>query len=256
MNSNQTKKIIEYDSPIIFENVSFTYEERNIKALDSISLVIEPTKVTALVGQTGSGKTTLMNMLLRFINPSQGIIKFGNQNLLEINEDEWRKNIAWIPQNPHLFNKTILENIKLSKDEATIQEVIEAASKSKIHKLISSLPNQFDTLVSEAGENFSGGEIQRIALARAYLRNAPIILVDEPTANLDPIIEEEIMNDMFDLFKGKTVLIIAHRLNTIIKADKIIVLKNGGVDAIGNHSELLGKSLYYKNLFEQIGVTE
>jgi len=256
MNSNQTKKIIEYDSPIIFDNVSFTYEERNIKALDSISLVIEPKKVTALVGQTGSGKTTLMNMLLRFINPSQGIIKFGNQNLLEINEDEWRKNIAWIPQNPHLFNKTILENIKLSKDEATIQEVIEAASKSKIHKLISSLPNQYDTLVSEAGENFSGGEIQRIALARAYLRNAPIILVDEPTANLDPIIEEEIMNDMFDLFKGKTVLIIAHRLNTIIKADKIIVLKNGRVDAIGNHSELLGKSLYYKNLFEQIGVTE
>lgn len=251
MNSNQTKKIIEYDSPIIFENVSFTYEERNIKALDSISLIIEPKKVTALVGQTGSGKTTLMNMLLRFINPSQGIIKFGNQNLLEIDEDEWRKNIAWIPQNPHLFNKTILENIKLSKDGATIQEVIEAASKSKIHKLISSLPNQYDTLVSEAGENFSGGEIQRIALARAYLRNAPIILVDEPTANLDPIIEEEIMNDMFDLFKGKTVLIIAHRLNTIIKADKIIVLKNGGVDAIGNHSELLDKSLYYKNLFEQ-----
>lgn len=251
MNSNQTKKIIEYDSPIIYENVSFTYEERNIKALDSISLVIEPKKITALVGQTGSGKTTLMNMLLRFINPSQGIIKFGNQNLLEINEDEWRKNIAWIPQNPHLFNKTILENIKLSKDEATIQEVIEAASKSKIHKLISSLPNQYDTLVSEAGENFSGGEIQRIALARAYLRNAPIILVDEPTANLDPIIEEEIMNDMFEMFKGKTVLIIAHRLNTIIKADKIIVLKNGGVDAIGNHSELLDKSLYYKNLFEQ-----
>ena len=250
-NSNQTKKIIEYDSPIVFENVSFTYEERNIKALDSISLVIEPKKVTALVGQTGSGKTTLMNMLLRFINPAQGMIKFGNQNLFEINEDEWRKNIAWIPQSPHLFNKTILENIKLSNDDATIQGIIEAASKSKIHKLISSLPKQYDTLVSEAGDNFSGGEIQRIALARAYLRNAPIILVDEPTANLDPIIEEEIMNDMFDLFKGKTVLIIAHRLNTIIKTDKIIVMKNGRVDAIGNHSELLDKSLYYKNLFEQ-----
>lgn len=251
MNSNQTKKIIEYDSPIFFKNVSFTYEERNIKALNSIFLVIEPKKVTALVGQTGSGKTTLMNMLLRFINPSQGIVKFGHQNLLEINEDEWRKNIAWIPQNPHLFNKTILENIKLSKDDATIQEVIDAANKSKIHNLISSLPNQYDTLVNEAGENFSGGEIQRIALARAYLRNAPIILVDEPTANLDPIIEEEIMNDMFDLFKEKTVLIIAHRLNTIIKADKIIVMKNGRVEAIGNHSELLEKSLYYKKLFEQ-----
>ena len=256
MNSHLTKKMNEYDSPLIFENVSFTYEERNIKALNLISLVIEPKKVIAVVGQTGSGKTTLMNMLLRFINPLQGIIKFGNQNLLEINEDEWRKNIAWIPQSPHLFNKTILENIKLSKDDATIQEVIEAASKSKIHKLISSLPNHYDTLISEAGENFSGGEIQRIALARAYLRNAKIILVDEPTANLDPIIEEEIMNDMFELFKGKTVLIIAHRLNTIIKADKIIVMKNGRVDAIGNHLELLDKSLYYKNLFEQIGMTE
>ncbi|MGQ9644083.1 MAG: thiol reductant ABC exporter subunit CydD [Ignavibacterium sp.] len=256
MKSNQIKGVFEYDLPIIFENVSFTYEERNIKALDSISVVIEPKKVTALVGQTGSGKTTLMSMLLRFISPSQGIIKLGDQNLLEIYEDEWRKNIAWIPQSPHIFNKTILENIKLSKDEATIQEVIEAASKSKIHKLISSLPHQYDTLVSEAGENFSGGEIQRIALARAYLRNAKIILVDEPTANLDPIIEEEIMNDMFDLFKGKTVLIIAHRLNTIIKADKIIVMKNGKIDAIGNHSELLHKSMYYKNLFEQIGMTE
>lgn len=255
MNSNQTKKVDVFNSPIIFENVSFTYEERKIKTLDRISVVFQPRKLTAIVGQTGSGKTTLMNLLLRFINPSEGIIKFGNHNLLEINKDEWRKNISWIPQNPHLFNKTILENIKLSNDDATIEDVIEAASKSKIHKLISSLPNKYDTLISEAGENFSGGEIQRIALARAYLRNTPIILIDEPTANLDPIVEEEIMNDLFELFKEKTVLIIAHRLNTIIKADNIIVLKNGKVDSIGNHLELINKSLYYKNLFKQVETT-
>lgn len=253
INSNPTKKIVEYDSPIIFKNVSFTYEERNIKALNSISLVIEPNKVTALVGHTGSGKTTLMNMLLRFVNPNEGIIKIGEINLQEADSDEWRRNISWIPQNPHLFNKTIFENIRLSKDGATIQEVIDSAEKAKIHKLISSLPNQYETLVSEAGDNFSGGEIQRIAIARAYLRNAPIILVDEPTANLDPIVEEQIMNDMFELFKGKTVLIIAHRLNTIIKADKIVVMQNGRIDTIGSNAELLKKSEYYKRLFEQNG---
>lgn len=252
INSNPTSKIIENDSPIIFENVSFTYEERNIKALDSISFIIEPNKVTALVGQTGSGKTTLMNMLLRFINPTERTIKIGDINLQEIDSEKWRKNISWIPQNPHLFNKTIFENINLSKDDATIHEVIDAADKAKIHKLISSLPKQYETLVSEAGENFSGGEIQRIAIARAYLRNAQIILVDEPTANLDPIIEEEIMNDMFELFKDKTVLIIAHRLNTIIKADKIVVMKKGRIEAVGNHLELLDKSLYYKKLFENV----
>jgi ATP-binding cassette subfamily C protein CydD len=241
----------EYDgcSPIIFNNISFSYPDRKNKAVDSISFTIEPNKVTAIVGQSGSGKTTIMNILLRLINPAEGEIFIGHQKLSEIEIEQWRKNITWLPQNPHLFNRTLLENIKLSKNDANTNEVIEAARKAKIHDFISSLPNRYNTNVIEAGANFSGGENQRIAFARAYLRNAPIVLIDEPTANLDPIVEEEILNDMYRLFNKKTVLMIAHKLNTIIRADKVIVIRNGKVEAVGTHDELIKKSNYYNNLF-------
>lgn len=241
----------EYDgcSPINFNNISYTYPDRKNKAIDSISFTIEPNKITAIVGQSGSGKTTLMNILLRFINPTVGEIFIGHQKLSEIEIEQWRNNITWLPQNPHLFNTTILENIKLSKNNANINEVIEAARKAKIHDFISSLPNGYNTNVVEAGANFSGGENQRIALARAYLRNAPIVLIDEPTANLDPIVEEEILNGIYKLLNKKTVLMIAHKLNTIIRADKVIVIRNGKIEAVGTHDELIKKSNYYKNLF-------
>ncbi|MFZ5948236.1 MAG: thiol reductant ABC exporter subunit CydD [Stygiobacter sp.] len=237
---------------IVFDNVSFTYEDRNEPAINSVSLVIEKGKVTALVGQTGSGKTTLMNMLLGFIKPQSGKIKYGNVDLSKIELNEFRKKISWLPQNPHLFNSTLLENIKLSKEDATYDDAVSATMKAKIHNLISNLPNGYESKVSEAGSNFSGGEIQRIALARAYLRNAEIICVDEPTANLDPETEKEIMNNMYELYQEKTVLIIAHRLKTIEKADKIIVMKDGKILDEGKHDELMMKSDYYKKLINEI----
>ncbi|AFH48813.1 Subfamily C ATP-binding cassette [Ignavibacterium album JCM 16511] len=251
---SEIKESFSYDaqSEIKFENVSFTYEGRNQKALDSISFTIEPNKFTALIGQTGSGKTTLMNLLLKFLQVENGTIKIGNHNLNDISTIEWRKNISWLPQNPHLFNTTILENLLLAKEDATKEEIIEACKKAKIHHLISSLPNGYESKVSETGENFSGGEIQRLALARAYLRNAKIIFVDEPTANLDATTEHEIINDMLKLFNGKTIIMIAHKLNTIIRADKIIVLKNGKVIDEGNHQELMQKSDYYKKLISNM----
>ncbi|MFA3781650.1 thiol reductant ABC exporter subunit CydD [Melioribacteraceae bacterium 4301-Me] len=241
--------IFDCNSQIKFENVSFSYEERKQKALNSISVTIEPQKFTALIGRSGSGKTTLINILLRFLIPQQGQVKIGTQNLFEIPSTHWRKNITWMPQNPYLFNATILDNIKLSMPTAKLEEVIDSAEKAKIHKLISALPKGYNTNINEAAENFSGGEIQRIALARAYLRKAPIVLIDEPTANLDPIVEEEIIDDMYKIFQGRTVIMIAHRLNTIVRADKILVLSHGKLIAEGNHMELMASSKYYKNLF-------
>ncbi|MFZ2324885.1 MAG: thiol reductant ABC exporter subunit CydD [Ignavibacteriaceae bacterium] len=250
-NSNNFKEFqFNGTDPIVIKNISYTYPDRTIKAVDDISFNIRPKTVTALVGLSGSGKTTLMNILLRFINQNEGNIFVGSYNLNAIETNEWRKNISWMPQSPHLFTKTILENINLAKENASLDEVTESAKKAKIHQFISSLPNGYNSIIGEQGAKLSGGEIQRIALARAYLRNTSLLFVDEPTANLDPIVEEEIINDMYNLFSNKTVLIIAHRLNTIENANNIIVMKDGKIVETGNHKELIEKNNYYKKLIE------
>lgn len=238
---------------ISLNNISYTYTDREIKALDNVSLTIETNKVTAFVGASGSGKTTLMNILLRFFNPTDGNIFIGETDLHLVKEETWRNNLAWLPQNPHLFSKTILENLQIANQHTTFEEVINAAKNAHIHEFILNLPNGYNTLVGENGAKLSGGEIQRIALARAYLRNAPLLFVDEPTANLDPIVEDEIVKDMHKLFYGKTVLIIAHRLNTIVKADKIIVMRDGKIEESGNHNELILRNGYYKQLLDAHG---
>ncbi|MFZ1282172.1 MAG: ATP-binding cassette domain-containing protein, partial [Ignavibacteriaceae bacterium] len=207
----------------------------------------------AIVGASGSGKTTLMNILLRFFNPTEGNIFIGETDLQFVKEEYWRNNLSWLPQNPHLFSKTILENLQIAKQQASFEEVIKAAKNAHIHEFILNLPNGYNTLVGENGAKISGGEIQRIALARAYLRNSPLLFVDEPTANLDPIVEDEIVSDMYRLFSGKTVLIIAHRLNTIVNADKIIVMKDGKIEESGNHNELILTNGYYKKLLDVHG---
>lgn len=242
-----------HNNSIILNNISYTYTEREIKALDNVSLTIQTNKVTAFVGASGSGKTTLMNILLRFFNPTDGNIFIGETDLHLVKEETWRNNLAWLPQNPHLFSKTILENLQIANKQATLEEVINAAKNAHIHEFILNLPNGYNTLVGENGAKLSGGEIQRIALARAYLRNAPLLFVDEPTANLDPIVEDEIVKDMYKLFSGKTVFIIAHRLNTIVKADKIIVMKDGKIEESGNHHDLILKNGYYKKLLDAHG---
>lgn len=236
------------NAPIIIKNLSYTYPGRGTKALDDISITLQPNKITALVGTSGAGKTTLLNILLRFITPTSGNIYFGEDDLQSINNEIWRDNIAWLPQNPHLFSKNLLENIRISRNNASTEEVIEAAKKANIHNFISSRKDEYNSAIGESGAKLSGGEIKRIALARAYLRNAPLLFVDEPTADLDPIVEEEIIKDMYKLFSDKTVLIIAHRLNTIINADNIIVMKQGKVIETGNHNELILKNGYYKKL--------
>jgi len=239
-----------HTAPILFENVTLVYQERNIKALDSISFTIEPKKVTAIVGESGAGKTTIMNLLLKFLEPNEGTIKLGQINFKDINEKIWRKNLTWIPQNPRLFNKTILDNIRIARPDASDEEIHEAARRARIHELIISLPNGYNSFIGENSSKVSGGESQRIAIARAYLRDSPLILVDEPTANIDPIVEEEIIQDFFQLFRNRTVVIIAHRLNTIFKADKVVVLHNGSLVGYGSHNELIKTSSYYQKIFE------
>lgn len=245
--------IFTQNNSITLNNISYTYAEREIKALDNVSFTIETNKVTAFVGASGSGKTTLMNILLRFFNPTVGNILIGETDLIQIKEEVWRNNSAWLPQNPHLFSKSILENLQIANKQATLEEVINAAKNAHIHEFILNLPNGYNTLVGENGAKLSGGEIQRIALARAYLRSASLLFVDEPTANLDPIVEDEIVKDMYKLFSGKTVFIIAHRLNTIVKADKIIVMKDGKIEESGNHNDLKLKNGYYKKLLDAHG---
>lgn len=248
--NNNEEFIFSGNDQIILKNISYTYTDRTTKALDNVSFIIKPKTITALVGLSGSGKTTLMNILLRFINQNEGEILIGKKNLQTFNENKWRNNISWMPQNPHLFTKSILENINIAKNDASLDEVIESAKKAKIHDFISSLPDTYNFVPGEQGTKLSGGQIQRIALARAYLRNTPLLFIDEPTANLDPIVEDEITQDMYNLFSGKTVIIIAHRLNTIKKADNIILMNEGKIIESGNHNELLSGNSYYKKLID------
>jgi ATP-binding cassette subfamily C protein CydD len=251
--NNQTHLELSPLSVLRFNNVSFTYPDRRTKSLDQISLKIEPQKINAIVGKSGAGKSTIVNMLLGFLEPDGGNIFIDKTDFSEVAKENWRSNISWLPQTPYMYAKSILENIKIAKPDATFEEVVKATQNARIHNLINSLPNAYNTFVGENGIKLSGGEIQRIALARAYLRDTPLLIVDEPTANLDPIVEEEIIKDMYRLFSNKTVIVIAHRLNTIISADRIIVLDDGKILDIGHHTELLERSLFYRSLVNPSG---
>jgi len=233
-----------------FQNVSFIYKERNENALNNISLEIEEKEKIALVGHSGAGKSTIFNLLLQFIKPAEGEIFYRGKNINDFEVEEWRNKIAWVPQSPHLFKGTIKSNIALSRLNATDKEIFEAAKKADIHETILSFPKGYETLVGEEGGKLSGGEVHRISLARAFLRDAEILLIDEPTANLDPVSEQIILSSIDKLTKNRTSIIIAHRLNTIMKADKIIVLSNGKIVESGTHESLLKTGKYYRDLYE------
>ncbi|MBZ0184033.1 MAG: thiol reductant ABC exporter subunit CydD [Melioribacteraceae bacterium] len=235
---------------IEFRNIYYSYPGSEKEVLKDISFKAEQNTITAFVGESGAGKSTFMKLLLGFIKPEKGKILIGENDLSEIDAKSWRNNISWLPQNPHLFSGTILDNIKIADSNADFDSVIEAAKNAQIHNFIMSLPKGYNTEIGENGAKLSGGERQRVALARAYLRNSPIIIADEPTSNLDLIVEQEIMNDMYKLFADKTVILIAHRLHTIEKADSIIVMRNGEIIDTGSHSELLKRKGYYKELIE------
>jgi ATP-binding cassette subfamily C protein CydD len=215
-----------------------------------VSFVIKPNERVALVGKSGAGKTTIINLLLKFLVPSEGKILINGTDLSLIPRNQWLEHVASLSQTPYLFSKSIKENIMMGKSEATEKEVQIAAEFAGIHKFIISLPEGYETVISEKGDSLSGGQAQRIALARAFLKNAPILILDEPTANLDPEIEEEIEEKINELAKNKTTITIAHRLNTIRRADKIIVLDQGEIKEVGTHEELVAAGGLYLKFLE------
>ena len=232
-------------SNIELSNISYTYPMETTPALENINLQIKAGQNIALVGASGAGKTTLVNLLLRFNEPASGNITINHDPLSNIDIDTWRTHLAWVPQKPHLFNDTLSANIRLGKSDATIEEVIEASKAAHLHEFIETLPEKYETIIGENGARLSGGQAQRLALARAFLKNAPILLLDEPTSSLDPETESLLEESTRRLMQGRTVITIAHRLNTIFKADQIIVLKGGHIIEQGTHRELLDRNGAY-----------
>jgi ATP-binding cassette subfamily C protein CydD len=224
-------------SSIEFENVSYTYPGETTPALDNVNLQIEAGQHVALVGASGAGKTTLVNLLLAFVQPSSGAILINHDP--QITTYQLLTSIAWVPQKPYLFHDTIAANIRLGKPDATQEEMIEAAKAAHLHEFIETLPEKYETVIGESGARLSGGQAQRLALARAFLRNSPILILDEPTSALDADNEHAIVEALERLMRGRTTFIIAHRLSTIRNATKIVVLERGQVVEQGSHAQLM-----------------
>lgn len=241
--------IVPKDNDIAFENIDFSYEKDEFK-MEKLSFSIAEKTMTALVGESGSGKTTITNLLLRFYDVHKGKITLGGTDIRDIPYDELLDRISIVMQNVQLFDNTIEENIRVGKKGATKEEIIKAAKKARIHDFIMSLPKGYKTDIGENGGILSGGQRQRISIARAFLKDAPILILDEMTSNVDPVNESLIQDAITELAKNRTVLVVAHNLKTIQKADQILVFQKGNLLEKGKHGELLEKDGYYTKLWK------
>ena len=251
VDKNNAKEISIYEGDIKFNNVDFQYSENDKTVLKNISLDIPGKKMTALVGLSGAGKSTIINLIPRFYNINSGDIKIDNQSIYDSTLFSLRKNISYVSQDTTLFDDTIKNNIAYANLDASIDEIIQAAKFSFADEFINNLPHKYDTLIGENGVRLSGGEKQRLSIARAILKQSPIILLDEATSSLDADTENKIQEAISFLTKGRTTIVIAHRLSTILNSDKIYVIDNGKVIGEGSHTELLKKSKEYKNFYEK-----
>ena len=247
--SDKVNGIVPKDNDIAFENIDFSYEKDEFK-MEKLSFSIAEKRVTALVGESGSGKTTITNLLLRFYDVHKGKITLGGTDIRDIPYDELLDRISIVMQNVQLFDNTIEENIRVGKKGATKEEIIEAAKKARIHDFIMSLPKGYETDIGENGGILSGGQRQRISIARAFLKDAPILILDEMTSNVDPVNESLIQDAITELAKNRTVLVVAHHLKTIQKSDQILVFQKGNLLEKGKHEELLEKDGYYTKLWK------
>ena len=251
VNDDKLPSLIVKKSEINFENIDFKYLTNKDKAINNINLKIDGGSMAALVGHSGAGKSTILNLLPRFYDPQQGSIKIDGQDISKINLKSLRKNISLVSQDIILFDDTIKKNIAYAKPNASDKEILESCKFAAADEFIEKLPLKFDTLIGENGTRLSGGQKQRISIARAILKESPIILLDEATSSLDADSEEIVQNAILNLTKNKTTLVIAHRLSTIHKADKIFVLREGQIIDKGNHDFLIKNSNEYKSLYEK-----
>ena len=236
------------DGKIIFRNITYKYLDKNILALNNINLEINPGESLAIVGPSGSGKSTLINLILRFFDPDEGEVLIGDQNIKKVKIVSLRESIAIVSQDTLLFHGTVCENITFGKQNATKEDIIKSAKEAGSHDFIQKLPNGYETMIGESGANLSGGERQRIAIARAILRNPKILILDEPTSSLDSEAENKIKVTLSAISKNRTTITIAHRLSTVINADRIVVLDQGKIVSSGTHEELLETSVLYKKM--------
>jgi subfamily B ATP-binding cassette protein MsbA len=236
---------------IKFKNINFSYEVNEGKTLEMVNLEFEAGKMTSLVGHSGSGKSTILNLIPRFYDAQSGDITIDNQSIYQSTIKSVRSEISMVSQETTLFDDTIKNNIKYAKENATDKEIFEVAKLSYCEDFINNLPNKFDTLIGENGVRLSGGEKQRLSIARAMMKKSSIILLDEATSSLDSETEEKIQSAINILTKNKTTIVIAHRLSTILNSDKIFVVENGKIISSGKHEELLASSTQYKNFYEK-----
>lgn len=235
--------------PLQFKQVEVVYNDGR-QALNGFDLTIKAGQTIALIGASGAGKTTVLNLLLGFIQPTQGQILLGETDLATVPLAHWRKQIAWLPQQAHLFPGSVADNIRLGSAQTSLAAVQQAAQQAYAHDFIQALPHGYDTLIGEGGQGLSGGQIQRIALARVFLKDAPLVILDEATAHLDQQSEQWIQQAIQTLAQTRTVIMIAHRLHTIEQADLIVLMQQGQVVATGTHAQLVNSSAAYQQMLQ------
>ena len=235
---------------ITFSGVHYIYPDTAVEALSGVNLHLRSGELTALVGPSGGGKTTLAALLMGFLQPTRGNISIGEIPLHEVEHHHWLSRIAWVPQHPHFFNASLLDNLLMAKPEATREQVEEAARMAGAHPFIQHLPHGYDTVLFDNAATLSGGEKQRLAITRAFLKDAPVLILDEPTANLDPESEHHIAQATQALISNRTTLIIAHRLRTVQMAHQIVVMDQGIIAERGTHQTLMGKQGIYARFIQ------
>ncbi len=246
-NNNPEKSIIE--GAINFENVSFTYQDTNITALKNISFTVKKGETLAILGKTGSGKSTILSLISRMYDVNEGTIKIDNKEISSLNLFDLRNNIGMVPQDAFLFSDSIKNNIKFGKENAEMDEVISAAKNAVVHDNIMGFNKQYDTILGERGITLSGGQKQRVSIARAIIKNPPILLFDDCLSAVDTETEEAILNNLNTICKDKTTIIVSHRVSSAKNADKIIILENGKIIQQGSHNQLINQEGYYASLY-------
>ncbi|RRJ92967.1 ABC transporter ATP-binding protein [Flavobacterium macacae] len=246
---NKTEESSFIDGKITFNHVSFTYEDTNITALNNVSFTINKGETLAILGKTGSGKSTILSLISRLYDIKDGVITIDDHNIKDVNLHDVRNSIAFVPQDAFLFSDSIMNNIKFGKEDATKEEVMEAAKKAVVHNNIMGFNNQYETVIGERGITLSGGQKQRVSIARAIIKDSKILLLDDCLSAVDTETEEAILNNLLEFCKDKTTILVSHRVSSAKNADKIIILDDGKIIQQGSHNQLVNQEGYYKELY-------